>query len=64
MMFRGSIANRLRDSRRINPPIFIGVKRSEDLLEFVHKVHKILVDMGGTDIEKTDLASYQLKDVA
>ena len=48
----------------INPPIFTGSKTSEDHQEFVDEVHKILVAMGDTDIEKAELASYQLKDVA
>ena len=47
----------------MNPSIFTEAKTSEDLQEFVDEVHKILVDMRGTDIEKVELASYQLKDV-
>ena len=48
----------------MNPPIFTGAKTSEDHREFVEELHKILVAMGATDIEKAELASYQLKDVA
>ena len=59
-----SMADRLRDFTRMNPPIFTGAKTSEDPQEFVDEVHKILVAMGATDIEKAELASYQLKDVA
>ncbi|XP_069155274.1 uncharacterized protein [Solanum lycopersicum] len=59
-----SIANRLRDFTRMNPPIFTGAKISEDPQEFIDELHKILVAMGATDIEKAELASYQLKDVA
>ncbi|XP_027772717.1 uncharacterized protein LOC107018809 [Solanum pennellii] len=59
-----SMADRLRDFTRMNPPIFTGAKTSEDPQEFVDEVHKILVAMGATDIEKVELASYQLKDVA
>ena len=59
-----SMADRLRDFTRMNPPIFTGAKTSEDPQEFIDEVHKILVDMGATDIEKAELASYQLKDVA
>ncbi|XP_069155767.1 uncharacterized protein [Solanum lycopersicum] len=39
-------------------------KTSEDPQEFVGEVHKILVAMGPRDLEKAELASYQLKDVA
>nr|XP_025886187.1 uncharacterized protein LOC112941207 [Solanum lycopersicum] len=59
-----SIADRLRDFTRMNPPIFTGAKTSEDPQEFIDELHKILVAMGVTDIEKAELASYQLKDVA
>ena len=57
------MADRLREFKRINPPIFIGSKTSEDPQEFVDEVHKIMVDMGAFDIEKGELAFYQLKDV-
>ena len=56
-----SIADRLRDFTRMNPPTFTGAKTSEDPQEFIDEVHKILV---ATDNEKLELASYQLKDVA
>ena len=59
-----SMADTLQDFTRMNPPIFIEAKTSEDPQEFVDEVHKILVDMGANDIEKAELASYQLKDVA
>ncbi|XP_069144584.1 uncharacterized protein [Solanum lycopersicum] len=59
-----SIADRLRDFTRMNPLIFTGAKTSEDPQEFIDELHKILVAMGATDIEKAELASYQLKDVA
>ena len=58
------MADRLRDFMRMNPPIFTGAKTSEDPQEFIDELHKILVAMGATDIEKAELASYQLKDVA
>ena len=48
----------------MNPPVFTGAKTSEDPQEFNDEFHKILVPMGATDIEKAELASYQLKDVA
>ena len=52
-----SMANRLRDFTRMNPPMFTGTKTSEDPQEFIDEVHKILVVMG-------PLTFYQLKDVA
>ena len=58
------MADRLRDFTRMNPPIFTGAKTSENPQDFIDEVHKILVAMGATDIEKAELASYQLKDVA
>ncbi|XP_015087066.1 uncharacterized protein LOC107030212 [Solanum pennellii] len=58
------MADRLRDFTRMNPPIFIGSKTSEDPQEFLDKVHKILVAMVAIDTEKAEMASYQLKDVA
>ena len=48
----------------MNPPIFTGAKTSEDPQEFIDELHKILAAMGATDIEKAELTSYQLKDVA
>ena len=48
----------------MNPQIYTGAKTSEDPQEFIDELHKILVAMGATDIEKAELASYQLKDVA
>ena len=58
------MTDRLRDFTRMNHPLFTGAKTSEDPQEFIDEVHKILVAMGATDIEKAELASYQLKDVA
>ena len=53
-----------RDFTRMNPPIFTGAKTSEDPQEVLEEVHKIVVDIGATDIKKAELASYQLKYVA
>ena len=47
----------------MNPPIFIGSKTLEDSQEFVEEVQKVLVAMGDTEIEKAELALYQLKEV-
>ena len=57
------MAYTLRDFTRMNPTIFAGSKTSEDTENFVDEVHKILVAMGGTNIEKAELAFYKLKDV-
>ena len=57
------MGNMLQDFTRINPPIFTGSKTIEDPQELVQEVQKILVEMGSTEIEKAELALYQLKDV-
>ncbi|WMV13383.1 hypothetical protein MTR67_006768 [Solanum verrucosum] len=59
-----TMASRLRDFTRMNPPIFLGSKMNEDPQEFFKKVYKIVEAMGVTAIEKAELAGYQLKDVA
>ncbi|XP_069152798.1 uncharacterized protein [Solanum lycopersicum] len=59
-----SMADRLRDFARMDPSIFTGSKTLKDPQEFVDDVPKILVAMGATDIDKAELTSYQLKDVA
>ncbi|KAK4724126.1 hypothetical protein R3W88_026905 [Solanum pinnatisectum] len=59
-----TMASRLRDLTRMNPPIFLGSKVNEDPQEFLEEVYKIVDAMGVTSIEKAELAGYQLKDVA
>ncbi|KAK4731456.1 hypothetical protein R3W88_024444 [Solanum pinnatisectum] len=59
-----TMASRLRDFVRMNPPAFIGSKVGEDHQEFLDEVYKIVNAMGVTSREKAKLASYQLKDVA
>ena len=59
-----SMADRLRDFTRMNPPIFTLSKTSEDPEEIVDKVHKILVAIGATDTKKAELATYHFKDVS
>nr|XP_010319974.1 uncharacterized protein LOC104647095 [Solanum lycopersicum] len=49
-----SMADRLRDFRSMNPPLFRGAKTLKDPQEFIDEVHKILVAMGATDIEKAE----------
>ena len=55
---------RLRDFVRMNPPIFLGPKLNEDPQEFLNGVYKALSDMGVISREKTELASYQMRDVS
>ncbi|XP_049394755.1 uncharacterized protein LOC125859061 [Solanum stenotomum] len=59
-----NIASRLRDSVRMNPPVFLDSKMGEDPEEFLDEVYKIVNAMGVTSREKAELASYKLKDVA
>ena len=59
-----TMARRLRDFTRMNPPAYIGSKTAEYPQKFVDEIHKILCAMGFTDMEKAKLASCQLKDVA
>ena len=55
-----SKADRQRDFKRMNSPIFTWSMTAEDSKEFVDEVYKILVVMGLTDTKKAELASYQL----
>ncbi|XP_069155665.1 uncharacterized protein [Solanum lycopersicum] len=57
------MADRLRDFKRMNPPIFTGSKTSEEPHEFIDEVNKIFVAMGAIATKKAKLTSYQLKDV-
>ena len=59
-----TVASRLRDFTRMNPPTFFGSKVDEDPQNFIDEVFKIVDAMGVTPREKAELASYQLKDVA
>ncbi|XP_049345090.1 uncharacterized protein LOC125809515 [Solanum verrucosum] len=58
-----TVASRLRDFTRINPPTFFGSKIDKDPQNFIDEVFKIVDAMGVTPKEKAELASYQLKDV-
>ena len=55
-----SMADRLRDFTRMNPHIFTGAKTLEDPQEFIDELDKILVALGASDTEKTELDSYKL----
>ncbi|XP_049368005.1 uncharacterized protein LOC125832861 [Solanum verrucosum] len=59
-----TVALRLRDFVRMNPPIFLGSKVGEDPQEFLDEVYKIVDAMGVPYREKAELASYKLKEVA
>ena len=53
-----SMAERLRDFTRMNPPIFPRSMTLEDSQEFVDEVHKFFVAMGAKDTDKEELISY------
>ena len=59
-----TMASRLRDFTRLNPPTFYGFKVKEYSQEFIDEVYKILYAIGFTTRDKVELATYQLKDVA
>ena len=59
-----TMASKLRDFTRMNPPVYFGSRTNEDPQEFVDEVHKILCAMGVNEEDKAELATYQLKDVA
>ncbi|XP_049359570.1 uncharacterized protein LOC125824260 [Solanum verrucosum] len=55
---------RIREFLRMNTLEFSGSKVEEDPNRFIEEVYMILSMMGVTTIEKAELATYQLKDVA
>ena len=60
-----SIAKRLRDFTRIDPPIFKGSKKFQTSpRSLCTSSTKFFVAMGAKETEKAELDSYQLKDVA
>ncbi|WMV13815.1 hypothetical protein MTR67_007200 [Solanum verrucosum] len=60
----GMAAIRVRDFTRMNTLEFYKSKVDEDPKEFVDKVYKIVKIMGVSQVEKVELATYQLKGVA
>ncbi|WMV45742.1 hypothetical protein MTR67_039127, partial [Solanum verrucosum] len=60
----GSVAARVRDFVRMNPPEFLGSQVGEDPQNFIDEVKKILGVMQVIGNDRVELASYQLKDVA
>ena len=59
-----TMASRLRDFSRMNPPMFIGSKVNEYPQEFLDEVFEILYAIGVSSNEKAELVAYQLKDKA
>ena len=59
-----TIASFLRDIKRMNTEMFLGVKVNEDHQDFLNEIYKILYSMGLTLNEKVRLPSHQQKDVA
>ena len=59
-----TMASCLKDFTQMNPPTFCGSKVDEDPQEFLDEVYKVLYSMGVTSIQKAELASYKLKDLA
>ncbi|XP_049397383.1 uncharacterized protein LOC125861561 [Solanum stenotomum] len=55
----GTIASKVRDFTKMNPPEFHGSK-----VEFINEVYKVLIIIGVTPMEMEELAAYQLKGVA
>jgi len=53
-----TVASRLRDFVRMNPPIFLGSKVGEDPQKFLDEVYKIVNAMGVTSREKAELACH------
>ncbi|XP_049368646.1 uncharacterized protein LOC125833527 [Solanum verrucosum] len=62
--YESTVASRLRDFVRMNPPIFLGSRIGEDPQGFLDEIYKIVDAMRVSSREKAELASYQLKEVA
>ncbi|WMV49517.1 hypothetical protein MTR67_042902 [Solanum verrucosum] len=60
----GSLADRVLNFVRMNPPEFLRSQVGEDPQNFIDEVKKIFGVMQVTDNGRVELASYQLKDVA
>ena len=59
-----TLASRILDFMRMNPPTFHGTKVDEDPQAFIYEFFKVVDAMGVTPREKAELASYKLNDVA
>ena len=58
-----TMASRIRDIIRMNPPTFYGPKVEEDPQGFIDEVYKKIMGMGLSTSEKDELSTYQLKDL-
>ena len=58
-----TMAFRLTDFTRMNPPTFYGSKCYENPQELTDEVYNILLALGLSTSEKAELSTYQLKDV-
>ncbi|XP_015164177.1 uncharacterized protein [Solanum tuberosum] len=56
--------SRIRDFLRMNPPSFIGSSTTEDPENFIEELKKVFDVMHVVNIERVELAAYQLKNVA
>ena len=59
-----SVAARVRDFVRMNPPEFLGLQTNEDLQNFIDEIKKIFEVRQVIGNDRVELTSYQLKDVA
>ena len=60
----GSVAARVREFVRMNPPEFLGSQTNNDRQNFLDDIKKIFEVMQVTRNDRVELASYQLKDIA
>ena len=61
---KSTIASIWRDFVRMNPSIFFGSNIGEYPQAFLDELYNIVHAMGVTSWDKSELDSYQLKDVA
>lgn len=56
-----TLASRVRDFTKMNPPEFYGSKMEEYPQEFIDEIYKVLVIIGVNSEDKVGLVAYQLK---
>ena len=59
-----TLASRILDFMRMNPPSFHITKVDEDPQRFIDENFKVVDAIGLTSREKEELAAYQIKEVA
>ncbi|XP_027771392.1 uncharacterized protein LOC114076479 [Solanum pennellii] len=59
-----TMASRLRDFTRMNPPVYFGSRTNEGPQEFLDEFQIIFYAMGVNEEENAELAAYHFKDVA